>query len=264
MLMRGPAMPFCLLLAGLDPRFAGNAPAELAQLARPRYHIAGGQSVFFTRLPYANPDLGAGPRATRFVSLGSVVPRLKLSGAAAAAAADAAAMAAAAAVAQEVIGPGGAAAAAAGGGRGRAGIGHVIQDQAAVMAAAAATTAAAATAAATAVAEANKQQKFLHALALVPASSLSIEQLGTLPEGCGAYPYEQQQQVGQKRGSGSTYDHVSSSCGGLGWVEGSTLHMLCIAAACAAHLLPHSVGMQLLFLPTAYHHANFACVHSIC
>jgi hypothetical protein len=80
------------------------------------------------------------------------------------------------------------------------------------MAAAAASTAAAATAAATAVAEAAKQQKFLHALALVPASSLSMEQLGSLPEGCGKYPYEQQQQqqVGQKR-AGGTYDHVSAT-----------------------------------------------------
>jgi hypothetical protein len=42
----------------------------------------------------------------------------------------------------------------------------------------------------------------------VPASSMSIEALQTLPEGCGAYPYEQQQAVGQKR-SGSTYEHVS-------------------------------------------------------
>jgi hypothetical protein len=50
------------------------------------------------------------------------------------------------------------------------------------MAAAAASTAAAATAAATAVAEALKPQKFIHALALVPASSMSIEQLGQLPE----------------------------------------------------------------------------------
>lgn len=78
------------------------------------------------------------------------------------------------------------------------------------MAAAAASTAAAATAAATAVAEALKPQKFIHALALVPASSMSIEQLGQLPEGCGKYPYEQQQAVGQKRGSGATYDHVST------------------------------------------------------
>jgi hypothetical protein len=79
------------------------------------------------------------------------------------------------------------------------------------MAAAAASTAAAATAAAaTAVAEAAKQQKFLHALALMPASSMSIEQLGTLPDGCGKNPYEQQQTVGQKRGSGATYEHVST------------------------------------------------------
>ena len=190
--------------AGLDSRFLGNAPAELSQLARPRYHVAGGQGLFYTRLPYANPDLGAGPRATRFISLGSVIPRLKLSTAAAAAAADAAAMAAAAAVEQQLMGPGGPMAAGGGGG-GRAGIGH---DPQAAMAAAAAGTAAAATAAATAVAEAAKQQKFLHALALVPASSMSIEQLGTLPEGCGAFPYEQPQQVGQKRGSGATYEHV--------------------------------------------------------
>lgn len=179
----------CCVSAGFDPRFAGNAPAELAQLARPRYHIAGGQSIFFTRLPYTNPDLGAGTRATRFVSLGSVLPRLKQAGARAAAAADAAA----AAEQQQMLGPTGAISGAAGG-RGRAGIGHSGPDTQAAPAAAGA--------------DAAKQQKFLHALALVPASSMSIEALQTLPEGCGAYPYEQQQAVGQKR-SGSTYEHVS-------------------------------------------------------
>jgi hypothetical protein len=172
--------------AGFDPRFAGNAPAELAQLARPRYHIAGGQSIFFTRLPYTNPDLGAGTRATRFVSLGSVIPRLKQAGVrAAAAAADAAASGQ-----QQMVGPGAATSGAAPG-RGRAGIGHSRPDMQA----------------AAAGADAAKQQKFLHALALVPASSMSIDLLQTLPEGCGAYPYEQQQAVGSKR-SGSTYEHV--------------------------------------------------------
>jgi hypothetical protein len=253
---------------------------------------------------------------------------LKLSGAAAAAAAERAAAAAAAAVEQQLVGPGGATNAA--GGSGRAGIGHSGGDQqAATMAAAAASTAAAATAAATAVAEALKPQKFIHALALVPASSMSIEQLGQLPEvravtfhqmcdcwaarqnvpsraavkwtqafvtpmtsmhavlafllaarvvavqlrapstvlcvglrasllsphvhvngsclgvacgsaccckplarspprlhdpsvfavllqGCGKYPYEQQQAVGQKRGTGATYDHVSTGEVGRG------------------------------------------------
>ncbi len=46
--------------------------AEIAQLARPRYHIAGGQGLFYTRPPYINKDLGAGIRATRFVGLGAV------------------------------------------------------------------------------------------------------------------------------------------------------------------------------------------------
>lgn len=163
----------------------GNAPADLAQLARPRYHVAGGQSIFFTRVPYANPDLGAGPRATRFISLGSVIPRLRHSGGRGAAAAAAAGQ-------QGMVGPGGATTAAAGG-RGRAGIGHSGPD---------------AQPAAAPVADAAKK-KFLHALALVPASSMSIEALGALPEGCGKYPYEQQQpQVGQKR-SGGAYEHVS-------------------------------------------------------
>lgn len=187
-------------LPGFDSRFAGNAPADLAQLARPRYHVAGGQSIFFTRLPYANPDLGAGPRATRFISLGSVIPRLRHAGGRGTAAAAAGAPDAAAAAGQQgVVGPGGATtAAAAASGRGRAGIGHSAPD---TQPAAAAAGGGGATAAAAA---ANK--KFLHALALVPASSMSIEALGSLPEGCGKYPYEQQQQVGQKR-SGGAYEH---------------------------------------------------------
>lgn len=192
----------CPWPAGFDSRFAGNAPADLAQLARPRYHIAGGQSIFFTRVPYANPDLGAGPRATRFISLGSVIPRLRHSGGRGAAAAAAPDAAAAAAGQQGMVGPGGATTAAAGG-RGRAGIGHSGPD---TQPAAAAAAGGGATAAA--VADAAKK-KFLHALALVPASSMSIEALGALPEGCGKYPYEQQQpQVGQKR-SGGAYEHVS-------------------------------------------------------
>lgn len=186
-----------LFCAGFNPQFAGNAPAELAQLARPRYHIAGGQSIFFTRLPYANPDLGAGPRATRFIGLGSVIPRLKQAGGGSRH--PAGPDTAPAAVQQGVIGPGGATTAASGG-RGRAGIGHTAPEQ----------QPPAASGGASAAADAAKK-KFLHALALVPASSMSIEALGALPDGCGKYPYEQQQIVGQKR-SGATYEHVSSMC----------------------------------------------------
>ncbi|KAL6749502.1 CwfJ C-terminus 1-domain-containing protein-like protein [Haematococcus lacustris] len=43
--------------------------ADLAVLARPRYHITGGVDCHFARLPYVNKDLGAGPRATRFIAL---------------------------------------------------------------------------------------------------------------------------------------------------------------------------------------------------
>jgi hypothetical protein len=57
---------------GMQPSACASAPADLAVLARPRYHVAGGQGVFYARLPYTNPDLGAGPRATRFVGLAHV------------------------------------------------------------------------------------------------------------------------------------------------------------------------------------------------
>lgn len=46
--------------------------ADIASLARPRYHFAGGQQVFYDRAPYINPDLGAGSHVTRFVSLADV------------------------------------------------------------------------------------------------------------------------------------------------------------------------------------------------
>lgn len=46
--------------------------AELALIARPRYHIAAGFQTFYTRPPYLNPDLGAGSHATRFIALGNV------------------------------------------------------------------------------------------------------------------------------------------------------------------------------------------------
>lgn len=45
---------------------------EIAQAARPRYHLAGGKGVFFARAPYSNKDLGAGPLATRFIGLAEV------------------------------------------------------------------------------------------------------------------------------------------------------------------------------------------------
>lgn len=43
-----------------------------------------------------------------------------------------------------------------------------------------------------------QQQKFLHALGLPPAATLSTDVLSTLPDGCGAFPY---QPAGKKRGA---------------------------------------------------------------
>ncbi|GAX77812.1 hypothetical protein CEUSTIGMA_g5255.t1 [Chlamydomonas eustigma] len=51
--------------------------AEVAIHARPRYHIAAGQDVAFTRLPYTNRDLGVGIRATRFVGLAPIAGKAK-------------------------------------------------------------------------------------------------------------------------------------------------------------------------------------------
>ena len=46
--------------------------AELATLARPRYHFAGTKNTFYARPPYLNTDLGAGAHVTRFIGLASV------------------------------------------------------------------------------------------------------------------------------------------------------------------------------------------------
>ncbi|KAK9851345.1 hypothetical protein WJX84_006139 [Apatococcus fuscideae] len=54
---------------------AGVSSPPLADLlleVRPRYHIAGGRQVFWTRQPYQNQDLGAGAHVTRFISLAEV------------------------------------------------------------------------------------------------------------------------------------------------------------------------------------------------
>lgn len=52
---------------------AGSAPvAEVAAVARPRYHFAGTKNAFYTRPPYTNPDLGAGSHVTRFIGLAGV------------------------------------------------------------------------------------------------------------------------------------------------------------------------------------------------
>lgn len=44
----------------------------VVQAARPRYHYACCESVFYQREPYMNSDRGAGSHATRFISLGAV------------------------------------------------------------------------------------------------------------------------------------------------------------------------------------------------
>ena len=46
--------------------------AEIAALARPRYHFAGTKNTFYARPPYSNPDLGAGTHVTRFIGLAAV------------------------------------------------------------------------------------------------------------------------------------------------------------------------------------------------
>jgi len=46
--------------------------AELALLARPRYHIAASHNVYIARMPYINEDKGAGKHVTRFIGLGYV------------------------------------------------------------------------------------------------------------------------------------------------------------------------------------------------
>lgn len=55
------------------PWLAGSGPvAEVAALARPRYHFAGSKNTFYARPPYTNPDLGAGSHVTRFIGLAGV------------------------------------------------------------------------------------------------------------------------------------------------------------------------------------------------
>lgn len=46
--------------------------ADLALLARPRYHIAGTNSKYFARVPYINEDKGTGRHVTRFLGMGPV------------------------------------------------------------------------------------------------------------------------------------------------------------------------------------------------
>lgn len=46
--------------------------AELALLARPRYHIAASNNVYFARVPYINEDKSTGKHVTRFIGLGYV------------------------------------------------------------------------------------------------------------------------------------------------------------------------------------------------
>ena len=58
--------------AGISVDTGSATAAEVAMLARPRYHVAGGQDDAFARLPYANRDLGVGIRVTRFVALAPI------------------------------------------------------------------------------------------------------------------------------------------------------------------------------------------------
>ncbi len=55
---------------GYRPASSGsNVVSELVALARPRYHVAGGEALHYVRPPFAHRDLGAGIRVTRFVGL---------------------------------------------------------------------------------------------------------------------------------------------------------------------------------------------------
>jgi hypothetical protein len=167
--------PACLLLCilpiGFQPAYASNVAADVAVTARPRYHIAGGQALFYARLPYSNPDLGAGQRATRFVGLGSVTGKTPY----------------------PATSPGTADAA---GGGGRAGIGSSSaaaqqQQQQGVVGPAGP--------AGNRAGKAQPAQKFLHALGLPPASTLSTDMLASLPDGCGGCPYQAPGQGSKKR-----------------------------------------------------------------
>jgi hypothetical protein len=76
---------------GTGPAVGSRGPADLADLARPRYHVVPGDAaalrlgasggdapaaaargLWYARPPYASRDLGAGPRATRFLALAPV------------------------------------------------------------------------------------------------------------------------------------------------------------------------------------------------
>ena len=61
-----------LVVAGLDTASESSIVAEIAQAARPRYHVSATRGPFYARQPYINPDLGAGSHATRFLSCGAV------------------------------------------------------------------------------------------------------------------------------------------------------------------------------------------------
>jgi hypothetical protein len=65
-------LPTCPPPPGVPASVGAGIVAELALLARPRYHVCAGQGLFWQRPPYTNPDQGAGPRVTRFIALGRV------------------------------------------------------------------------------------------------------------------------------------------------------------------------------------------------
>jgi diadenosine tetraphosphate (Ap4A) HIT family hydrolase len=52
--------------------YSSRHVAEIALLARPRYHIASMANKYYQRLPYVNEDKGAGRHVTRFIGLASV------------------------------------------------------------------------------------------------------------------------------------------------------------------------------------------------
>uniref|UniRef100_A0A383W3L9 RRM domain-containing protein n=1 Tax=Tetradesmus obliquus TaxID=3088 RepID=A0A383W3L9_TETOB len=164
---------------GFQPAYASNVAADVALTARPRYHIAGGQALFYARQPYSNPDLGAGPRATRFVGLGSVTGKTPYPAA--------------------TPGDALAAAAAGSGGSGRAGIGMGSQQQQQQQQGVVGPGGPAGKPAAGKAAGSAAAQKFLHALGLPPASTLSTDVLAALPDGCGASPYQAPGQGSKKR-----------------------------------------------------------------
>jgi hypothetical protein len=108
------------------------------------------------------------------------------------------------------------------------------------------------------------QQKFLHALRLPPASTLSTDVLASLPEGCGGCPYQAPGQGSKKRPAEEVSREPDEGYGGL-LVEVRRQERVQLLQVCFfLHKTPYGTTFHRLSAAQTLHSMVPLSLHSTC